>query len=162
MAATWDSAALQRLADLITERRTQLGMTKSDVARAAEVTINTYNKIEAARPVRDTTYGKVEPVLGWATGACRTVLAGADEAPVAATSPGHGAPCAVAPEVFQRDIEEALQAAAIAATDTLTTADIRKLRQHLVEELRRRGYLPDAGTTEPAVLPPDTDVPPAQ
>ncbi|GCD40863.1 helix-turn-helix domain-containing protein [Streptomyces paromomycinus] len=148
MAATPDSAALQRLADLTTERRIQLGMTKSDLARAAGLTINTYNKVEAARPVRDITYGKIEPVLGWATGACREVLSGAGEAPVTMTSSKHGAPRAVSPEVFQRDIEEAVQAAAITATDNLTTADVRKLKQHVVEELRRRGYLPPAETAD--------------
>ncbi|KOG63999.1 hypothetical protein ADK76_10850 [Streptomyces griseoflavus] len=161
MATTRDSAALQRLADLIAERRIQLHMTKSDLARAAGVTINTYNKVESARPVRDTTYGKVEPVLGWAPGACRDVLAGAGEAPVSTQPSGEGALRSADPEAFQRDIEEAVQAAAITATDTLTTADVRKLKQHVVEELRRRGYLPEADTSRPASLPPGSATPPA-
>ncbi|MFH8591226.1 hypothetical protein [Streptomyces rimosus] len=162
MAATRDSAALQRLADLITERRIQLSMTKSDLARAAGLTINTYNKVEAARPVRDTTYGRIEPVLGWSPGSCRNVLTGTGEPSAITRSPECGPSRSADPEVFQRDIEEAVQAAAIAATDTLTTADLRKLSQHLVEELRRRGYLPDTAPTEPASPPPAADAPSAR
>ncbi|WP_159393965.1 hypothetical protein [Streptomyces sp. NRRL F-5755] len=78
------------------------------------------------------------------------------------SSPECGPPRSADPQVFRRDIEEAVQAADIAATDTLTTADLRKLSQHLVEELRRRGYLPDTAPTGPAPPPPAADAPPAR
>ncbi|MFH8751032.1 hypothetical protein ACH4GK_32175 [Streptomyces rimosus] len=143
MAAPQDRAALQRLARLVAERRTQLGMHKIDVARAAETTITTYRKIESGEPVRDVTYGKIEPVLNWAPGTCRDILDGAVGATAVERSPAASYVYSpVTADDLQGDFEDSVQEALIAVADGLTSAEIRKIKQQAVEALRRRGRLP--------------------
>lgn len=137
-----DAVALQRLATLVTKRRLELGMDKIEVARAAELTITTYSKIEAAQPVRDTTYGKLESVLGWAPRSCLDILDGL-ETPALITE--HIGPAATSPVLsgdLVADVEDAVQNAAIHVSDNLTGAEIRRLKSLVVEDLRRRGILP--------------------
>ncbi|WP_326806721.1 helix-turn-helix domain-containing protein [Streptomyces sp. NBC_01775] len=134
------AADLKRLADLVIQRRTQLGQTKVAVARTAGITITTYSQVEAGQSVRDSTYGKLEPALGWASGSCREVLRGDD--PVL-TAPGENG-AIVSPltaEDLQGAVEQAVQNAAIATTD-LPASEIRKVKQRVIEELRRAGKLP--------------------
>lgn len=143
MAPPHDESALQRLAALITQRRVDLKMNKIDVARAADIQINTYSKVEEGKPVRATTYGKIEEVLGWAPGSCSDILRGA----AAATVIENGAPGAVIspihPGDLANDVAEAVQNAAITVSDSLTSAEIRRMKQLVVDELVKRGKIPE-------------------
>lgn len=137
MPSPTDPTHLERLADLVAQRRTQLGLNKIDVARAADITITTYGNVESGQSVRDTTYGKIEPVLGWAAGSCLEVLRGGSPTSV---EPGeHGS---VVSPMTEDDIQEAVQSAAVAVTE-MSAPDIRKVKQAVVDELRRRGKLPN-------------------
>ncbi|MET9293265.1 helix-turn-helix transcriptional regulator [Streptomyces sp. NPDC003077] len=128
---------------LIAKRRIELGLHKIDAARAAGITITTYNKAEAGEPVRDVTYRKIELVLGWAQGTCRDVLDRAAQISMAESLPALNMSYPLtATHDLQTDIENSVQAAAIAVTDNLTAADIRELKRYVIEELRRRGRLP--------------------
>ncbi|MFE9432917.1 hypothetical protein [Streptomyces sp. NPDC006640] len=142
MAPPYDESALQRLADQIAQRRADLNMNKIDVARAAEIQINTYSKVEDGKPVRLTTYGSIERVLGWAPGSCVDILRGA----TAATVIDGGSPGAVFSPIqagdLADDVAEAVQNAAIAVSDSLTAAEIRRMKLLVVEELVKRGKLP--------------------
>lgn len=139
-----DDTALHRLADHIRRRRVDLGMNKIDVAKAADITINTYMKLEDGRAVRDLTYGKVEGVLQWASGSCRQVLRGGD--PTIADRLTDGAVASpVTSDDLEGDIGRAVTDAAIAISDGMSAADIRELKQRVIEELRRRGRLPNVG-----------------
>lgn len=142
MTASKDPVALGRLAALVTKRRLELGLDKIDVARAAELTITTYGKIERGESVRDTSYGKLEPALGWAPRSCLDVLNGAS-APTLITD--HVGPAATSPVTssdLADDIEKAVQDAAIHVSDSLTASDIRNLKAKVVDILRDRGKLP--------------------
>lgn len=142
MAPPYDEAALQRLAKLVEQRRVDLKMNKIDVARAAEIQINTYSKVEDGKPVRPMTYGKIEEVLGWARGSCGDILRGATTATVIE----NGAPGAVISPVqpgdLADDVAEAVQNAAITVSDSLTSAEIRQMKRLVVEELVKRGKIP--------------------
>lgn len=142
MAPPQDESALQRLATLVTQRRVDLKMNKIDVARAADIQINTYSKVEEGKTVRPTTYGKIEEVLGWARGSCVDILRGA----TAATVVENGSPGAVISPVqagdLAEDVAEAVQNAAITVSDSLTAAEIRRMKQLVVEELVKRGKIP--------------------
>ena len=113
-----------------------------DVARAAGITITTYGNVESGAAVRDTTYGKIEPVLGWAAGSCGDVLKGGNPTVVEAGPNG-----TVISPVFLGDlqsaVERAVQDAAVATTD-LPASEIRKMKQRVVDELIRQGKLPEA------------------
>lgn len=144
MTARKDHDALARLATLVAQRRLAMGLDKIDVARASDLTITTYGKIEKGLSVRDSSYGKLEPVLGWAPGSCLDVLRGADS-PALIT--GHIGPAATSPvldEDLAEDVASAVQDAAIHVSDTLSSSEIRKLKAEVVDLLRARGKLPPA------------------
>lgn len=135
--------ALTKLAEQVARRRTYLGKTKIDVARAAGITITTYGNVEAGVSVRDSTYGKIEPVLGWAAGSCQDVLRG--DAPTLVTAGPLGTVISPITDADLRNaVERAVQDAAVATTD-LPASEIRKMKQRVIEELRRQGKLPETG-----------------
>jgi transcriptional regulator with XRE-family HTH domain len=130
----------QALADAAKSRRTQLGMTKAQLAREAGININTYNQIEAGQQVRDATYGKIEPVLQWAAGSCRDVLDGGK--PTIIEPLGEGAVVSpVSGEELGEAVGRAVQHAALAVSDDLTAKQIRAMTQWVLEELRRQGKI---------------------
>lgn len=136
-----DEVALKRLAALVHQRRLELGMDKIEVARAADLTITTYGKIETGQSVRDTSYGKLEPVFYWAPGTCLDVLNGATAPAVISEHVGHAETSPVLPGDLADDIGDVVQDAAIHVADTLTASQIRELKLRVVETLRERGIL---------------------
>jgi transcriptional regulator with XRE-family HTH domain len=142
MAALSDKVALQRLATRIAQRRVQLGMNKIDVVRASGLTTTTYAKLEGGLSVRDVTYAKLEPALDWAIGSCREILEGGEPTPLDASSVDGIVVSTVTHGPLGDEIGQALQDAAFALEDiSLTTEDVRKLKQRALEELRRRGVI---------------------
>lgn len=139
-----NDTALRRLADHVRRRRVEQGMNKIDVAKAAEITINTYMKVEDAKPVRDLTYGKIETVLQWAPGSCQEVLRGGDPT-VTVPLTDNAVASPVTSDDLEDDVSQAVTNAAIAVADGMSAADIRKLKQRVIDELRRRGRLPNVG-----------------
>lgn len=138
MAPPYGESALQRLATLVTQRRADLKMSKIDVARAAEIQINTYSKVEDGKPVRAVTYGKIETVLHWAGGSCRDILNGATAATVIEDTPSGVVISPVRLEDLAEDVGDAVQDAAIAVGDGLTAVQIRQLKQQAVDEVLAR------------------------
>ncbi|MEV7466218.1 hypothetical protein AB0O20_06835 [Streptomyces kronopolitis] len=130
-----DDTALRRLADHIRQRRVELGMNKIDVAKAADITINTYMKLEDGRPVRDLTYGKVETVLNWAAGSCQEVIRGGEPTPVQGLEEGV-ATSPVTDADLEGDVGQAVTNALIGVADDMSAADIRALKQRVVDEWR--------------------------
>ncbi|MGY1439463.1 helix-turn-helix domain-containing protein [Streptomyces reniochalinae] len=142
MPSTADQAALTRLADLVARRRTELGLTQIATAREAGLTKTTYRQVEAGHSVRDSTYGKLEPALGWAAGSCSEVLQGGDPVVISPSVNGAVVTSVAVENLDDNDVGQAVQNAAIAVTD-LPAPDIRKLTQRVLEELRRAGKLPE-------------------
>lgn len=138
MAPRFDDAALQQLATLIIRRRTELKLNKVDVARAAGMQVNTYSKVEDAEPVRATTYTRIEPILGWASGSCLDILGGATQATLTEGSVGRATISPITPEDLVADVGAIVQDAAVSISDTLTAAEIRELKQRVVDEVRKR------------------------
>lgn len=141
MAPPYDESALQRLATLVIQRRSSLGMNKIDVARAAQIQINTYSKVEEGKSVRAVTYGKIEPVIGWARGSCLDILRGAAGATLVEPGPAGIAVSPVREGDLAADVAAAVQDAAVSVSDTLTAAEIRELKRRVVEELEKRGRI---------------------
>jgi transcriptional regulator with XRE-family HTH domain len=146
MAPPQDKAALQRLAALVIRRRSELNLHKADVARAAGMQVNTYSKVEEGDPVRSTTYTRIEPVLGWASGSCLDILAGAAQATLIESTAEKTAVSQVRLEDLAADVGAVVQDAAVSVSDTLTAAEIRELKQRVVDEVlelwEKRGHGP--------------------
>jgi transcriptional regulator with XRE-family HTH domain len=138
MAPRFDDTALERLAALVTRRRSERRLHKVDVARAAGIEVNTYSKIEDAKPVRATTYTKIEPILDWATGSCLDILGGATQATLLEESVEQAAISPVTPEDLAEDVGAVVQDAAVSISDTLTAAEIRELKRRVVSDVLER------------------------
>jgi transcriptional regulator with XRE-family HTH domain len=138
MAPRFDDTALERLAALVTRRRSERRLHKVDVARAAGIEVNTYSKIEDAKPVRATTYTKIEPILGWANGSCLDILGGATQATLLEESVDRAAVSPVTAEDLAEDVGAVVQDAAVSISDTLTAAEIRELKRRVVSEVLER------------------------
>jgi transcriptional regulator with XRE-family HTH domain len=141
MAPPYDESALQRLATLVIQRRSSLGLNKIDVARAAQIQINTYSQVEAGKSVRAVTYGKIEPVIGWAKGSCLEILRGAAGPTIVEPGPAGAVVSPVRDGDLADDVAAAVQEAAVSVSDTLTAAEIRELKRRVVEELMKRGRI---------------------
>lgn len=135
---------LYRLATAVTTRRLQLNLSILRAASMANVSKDTWKRIERAEPVRHLTYDKVESALSWTVGSCRKIMDGGEatllnddiEAGVRIT--------AVPPAALEGEIRDAVQGALIATADDLTVAQIREVNQRAIEILRARGILPPA------------------
>ncbi|MFJ8883649.1 hypothetical protein ACIRJR_09565 [Streptomyces sp. NPDC102402] len=138
--ATPDNDRQQRLADLVIQRRIQLGWHKIDAANAAELTITTYARVEKGLPVRDVTYAKIERALGWAPGACDAVLQGANEAQLAGEV-ADGVRYAPAPLGQDDDARQAVQDAYIATRPETPAGEMAEMTTAILVELRKRGII---------------------
>lgn len=133
-----DKESLERLGKLMAQRRMELNMSKRATSEAAGISINTYQRIEEGRPVRDVTYAKIENILGWAAGSVHEILDGATEPVLIERSPVRGL---VRSKVPEADLEGAVTSAFVAVSDTLTGAEIRDLSRRVLDELKRRGIV---------------------
>lgn len=133
---------LPRLARAVKERRLALRLALLKAAKQAELAKDTWRHVEDGRRARDVTYAAMEPVLGWAAGSCRSILAGG--------TPTLAAPSATDPSVILAEVPEGdlaktvrrvVESATIATTDDLTAEKIRNLSARVVEDLRREGVI---------------------
>lgn len=73
------STASSRLGTLVRQRREALGLyTVVDAAKHADISRDTWAKVEAGEPAKPVTYKKIEAGLGWAPGTIAEILAGGD------------------------------------------------------------------------------------
>ena len=150
MALTNGDAArhLQRLAALVTQRRVALGFaSKEAAAEACGISHTTYRNVEFGRPVRSTTYAKLELGFGFRPGSIKAVLEGTSDS----ITLEDGTELIEGGKITTLDVnalEEGLRGA-ITDSATLTAPDmtlrqVRELEDRIVEDLRRRGILPSA------------------
>jgi hypothetical protein len=132
---------LQRLAAHVTRRRLDLNLSVKRAASIAHMSKDTWVRVERGDAVQHLTYGKVEAALGWAVGSCRKIRSDG-EAVLLDESAGKSGIVAVPPETLEIEVRDAVQGAMIAATDTPTASEIRKVNEHVIGILRARGILP--------------------
>ena len=128
-----------RLAETVRARRLELEMPIARAAATAGVSKDTWKRIEEGKPVRELTYAKMENVLDWAAGSIGEILDGATDVATSERSPA--AAQAQAGGLNEEDLIQALAGAMVAATDTLTAAEIRDITGKVVHELKRRGLI---------------------
>lgn len=99
---------------------------------------DTWRKVEAGSPVRETTYARIDNVLSWAPGSCIGITEGREPIPVEDLA---GAVMGdMSKEKLGEEIQIAIQGAAIATTN-LSAEEMRKLNQRALEALQRRGII---------------------
>lgn len=138
--------ALGRLAAHVKARRHQLGLARLQAAQAAGMSKDTWLRVETGNPVRALNYAKIDNVLEWEPGTCADIAAGARDTPQIREGGAQFIETAVirsAPlDGVEDEIQQAVVNATIATTPGLTAAEIGKLGERVIEELRRRGVLP--------------------
>ncbi|MER6778447.1 MULTISPECIES: helix-turn-helix transcriptional regulator [unclassified Streptomyces] len=125
-----------RLATQVRDRRLQLGLSRAGLAERAGISKGTCLRVEEGQPIRDTSYAKIDAALEWAPGSCAAIRAGGDPTPATGQTP------AVKPVrlIKEEDIGDAVMIMAVKNSD-LSAAEIRAMRDGVIEELKQRGLL---------------------
>jgi transcriptional regulator with XRE-family HTH domain len=146
MATTTDETTrqLRLLAALVRQRRVALGFSSQDkAAEACGLSHMTYRHVESGRSVSDSTYAKVESRFGFLAGSCRAVVDGADSIKLEdGAELFAGAISRPAMDGLADDLKSAITSAASLTAPELTLRQAQEMTEKVVEELRRRGYLP--------------------
>lgn len=137
---------LDRLAKAVKARRIELYPSRLAAANAAGVSKDTWQRVEEGLSVRDVSYAKMDPALGWVTGSCTNIAEGGE--PILATyhetSGGTFMQSHLPPSLLPEDVRESVTSAAMATAANLTVREVHELSDRVVEELRKRGILPKA------------------
>jgi transcriptional regulator with XRE-family HTH domain len=146
MATTTDETTrqLNLLAALVRQRRLALGLSSQD--KAAEVcglSHMTYRHVENGRTVSASTYAKIETRFGILAGSCQAVANGADSLKLEDGSELFAdAQSRPAMDGLADELKSAITSAASLTAPELTLRQTQEMTDKVVEELRRRGYLP--------------------
>lgn len=123
-------------------RRKQLRLGIEPAARLAEMSKDTWKRVEAGLNVRATSYTGIETALRWAVGSCRRILAGEEPIINEPVEPGSDTRIAEIPKtVLERAVGDAVTSAAIATKGSLTGDEILELNERVLKELRERGII---------------------
>lgn len=133
------AADLRRLAEAVERRRSELRISVDEAARRATMSNTTWHRVEDGKATRDTTYSRVDDVLGWPTGTCMQILDDPDYRPFPSEVAG-GARYSQVP-IEEDAVRQAITSATIATAPELTGAQIKALQERAIEELRRQGVL---------------------
>ncbi|MEU2724042.1 hypothetical protein [Streptomyces smyrnaeus] len=126
-----------KLAHHVVSRRSEMKLSRLDAAQQADMSKDTWLRVERSGSVREGTYARIEKVLKWAPGSCQAILGG-DSPVTVEPGPTPGTVLAAIPE---DDLRKDIVGAMVAVTDELTAAQIREISQRIVEELRKRGTI---------------------
>lgn len=133
---------LDRLADRVQLRRKQLRLGIEPAAKLAEMSKDTWKRVEAGLNVRATSYTGIEAALQWAVGSCRRILDGEEPIINEPLRPGSDERIAEIPKsVLERVVGDAVTSAAIATKGSLTGDEILELNERVLKELRERGVI---------------------
>jgi hypothetical protein len=125
--------ALERLAQLVHARRTELRLGVEPAAKVGGISKDTWKRVEAGQKVWDRSFAGIEKALQWEPGSCARILNG--DAPVVAGSTQASRADAAS------DARDAVQLALIATAKGTTADEIREMSERVVQELRERGLI---------------------
>ncbi|MES9522390.1 hypothetical protein [Streptomyces capoamus] len=137
---------LQKLAALVVQRRVALGFaSKEAAAEACDISHTTYRKIEFGRPVRGTSYAKLELGFGFRPGSIKAVLEGTSDSITLEDGTElieGGQVTRVDPTALETALRDVVRSSATLTRPDMTLGQVEAMNERIVEELRRRGLLP--------------------
>jgi hypothetical protein len=136
-----DDRAYERLAEIVRDRRTGLGLTITAAAHAAGLSKDTFKRVENGETVRENSYMNVDDALRWQVGSCRAVLAGGDPQRLEDAAPEPEPEPITTTKIDPEDLGQALVSAMVATKGDLTAAEISTINDKVIDELKRRGIL---------------------
>ena len=133
---------LDRLAERVQQRRNELRLGIEPAAKLAEMSKDTWKRVEAGLNVRATSYTGIETALQWAIGSCQRILDGKEPIINEPFEPGSDVHAAQIPKSdLERAVGDAVTSAAINTKGSLTGDEILELNERVLEELRKRGVI---------------------
>jgi hypothetical protein len=133
---------LGRLATLVQKRRTELRLGVEPAAKLANISKDTWKRVEAALKVRDTSYTGIEHALRWAVGSCADILSGGEPTVSEPSEQIPGAHVAVIPPAaLEQAVGDAVQSAALRTFGAQPAGKVAELNELVLEELRKRGVI---------------------
>lgn len=120
----------------------ELFTSRKAAADAAGISKDTWQRVEEAAEVRESTYAKIDRTLGWGIGSCVVIAEGGE--PVLVDHSGGSASAAPQSGISADTLRRAAFEAARAKMPTAPIGDIDAFSDELVEVLRRVGIVPDA------------------
>jgi hypothetical protein len=120
-------------------RREALNFSLRAVAGEAEISINTWRRLEHGLQIRSHNYAKVEKVLSWASGSIRLFLE-EGKVPIVTESDASVPGVTFAP-LPEDALQGAVAQAIIAVTDGVTAKQIREISALVLEDLKKHGHL---------------------
>lgn len=134
---------LERLAKAVKARRLERYPSRREAAAAAGVSKDTFQRVEEGEVVREVSYVKIDRALGWAPGSCDEIAQGGEPVPVEMSDDGSVMYATVPAGDLAEKIKQAVTDATMAVTPDLTVREIKALNSRVIEELQRRGVLPE-------------------
>jgi hypothetical protein len=138
----FEEADLHRLAGLVQRRRVELRLGIEPAAKLAEMSKDTWKRVEAGLKVRATSYTGMEAALHWVPGSCQRILEGGD--PIIFTeadSVTDGRITEIPKSDLERTVGDAVVRAAMLTNGNLTANEILELNERVLEELKQRGVI---------------------
>jgi hypothetical protein len=133
---------LERLASRVQQRRLDLRLGIEPAAKLAEMSKDTWKRVEAGLSVRTTSYTGIETALQWAPRSCQRIIDGQE--PVIA-DPSDEVPGNRITHIPKSDLEravgDAVTSAALGTKNPLPGDEILALNARVLEELRERGVI---------------------
>ncbi|MDX3328850.1 helix-turn-helix domain-containing protein [Streptomyces sp. ME02-6979-3A] len=131
-----------RLAEHVKNRRLALNLARKRAAELAEMSKDTWQRIEEGGKVRLMSVAKVDAVLGWAPGSAVGILEGREPILTRTSPEAPGADISQRPtEDLDGRARELIQLATIATTSGLTSDEIRELSDRAVRDLKAHGVI---------------------
>ncbi|MFE0800138.1 hypothetical protein [Streptomyces sp. NPDC058812] len=135
---------LDRLAQTVKRHRMQQYPSRDAAAEAADMTRNTWKRVEEGKNVYESTYIKVEKALGWVVGSCIAIAEGGAPALAAEANGPSAGPSAPAALLTEEEARRAVFEAARAQMPASTPIGaLDGFSDELVEILRRAGVVKD-------------------
>lgn len=125
------------------QRRLQLNLSIKRAAVMAELSKDTWMRVENGDAVRHMTYDKVEGALDWTIGSCRKIIEGGEPALLDPELNSDVEYASVPPAELEERIRQAVQGAMVAVTDDSASV-IRDVNDRAIQALRAAGVLPEA------------------
>lgn len=131
---------LERLGRAVKTARLAQYPSRLAAAQAAGISKDTWKRVEEAEEVRDGTYAKLEPALGWPPSSCEDIAAGG---PI----PGEAGPdddaevTVLEGDEVDPEVRDIIQLTTIATAPGMTGEQIRDLANQIAKDLLRAGKL---------------------
>jgi hypothetical protein len=132
---------LGRLGSAVKARRVKLFTARLKAAQAADMSKDTWKRVEDGKAVQPGTYAKMEPALRWAFGSCEAIAEGGEPLPVEYVESNGDVTMVSKPQLVPAgDVRNVVTISAMATMPEVTMRSVQEQAERIVEELKKLGF----------------------